>query len=329
MNRNVTFADDAALLQVQNKSPQRASFLRFWWSCHLRALLFACGEIIHRPFTNVMTLFVIGIAFALPATLFALLQNVEGIASYWHSAPKITLYLQQNISNLQRAQLMHTLQQNKAIATAHYISPAAGLQSLQDSTTTANAIKALGSNPLPGVIEVTPTHANQNPRAIQTLYKTLQPNKLINSTQLNIAWVKRLFYFLETLKNLTIAISTLFAVGLVLIVGNTIRLAMKNHEDEIYVLSLIGATRAFIRRPLLYRGLLFGAIGGVIAWILCSCILWWMETPAAQLALTYNNTITLHGLSFTQGITIVFCGGLLGYLGARLTINHYLRKSAL
>ena len=312
---------------THHKAPQRLSHLQFWWSCHLRAFLFASGEFIRYPFTNFMTLFVIGIAFALPATLFALLQNVENIASYWHETPQITLYLQQNINDTQRSQLITSLQKNTAIEDVRYISPEEGLHSLQDSSsTTHDAIQALASNPLPGVLEITPDHLHTNPQSIQILYNELKQNTLIDSAQLNLTWVKRLFYLLETLRNLTIAVGALFAIGLVLVVGNTIRLEMMKHEDEIYVLTLIGATRSFIRRPLLYRGLLYGGVGGIIAWILCSCILWFLEGPATKLALSYNNMIELHGLSIKQGIAMVLCGGALGYLGARFTINYHLRK---
>ena len=199
-------------------------------------------------------------------------------------------------------------------------------KTIQNDTTMTTAVKTLGTNPLPAIIEITPNQLNNTPQAIETLYNQLKTNPNIASAQLNLTWVKRLFYVLETLKHLTLAIAILFSAGLILIVGNTIRLSMKSHERDIYILRLIGATNAFIRRPLLYRGLLYGIGGGIIAWLLCTIILWWLQGPASQLALTYHNSMTLHGLSFKQGMLVVLSGGILSYLGARATANHCLRQ---
>lgn len=322
MNKNLDFINDAALLGLPNSSSQRMGRLQYWWTCHLRAFLFACGELVRYPMSNLMTIFVIGIAFSLPITLFSLLQNAQGIITNWQTAPKILLYLKQDLSANQLNTFIQTLNQDKAIEQVKYISPQQGLQSLQtNGSVDDTSINALGYNPLPGVVEVTPNHLNNTPQQIQLLYSRLKSLNDIQLAELNINWVKRLYYLLETLQYLTMAIATLFAVGLVLIVGNTIRLDLKSNQEEIDVLNLIGATRSFIRRPLLYRGLLYGCIGGAIAWMLCSIILTWLESPVTHLAMSYNSSISLHGLSLCQGLMAIIGGGLLSYLGARIVLK--------
>jgi cell division transport system permease protein len=327
MNNNVDFANDAALLGLNRSGPQRLGRIAYWWSCHLRAFLFACGELIRSPISNLMTLFVIGIAFSLPVTLFALLQNVESVITNWQTSPRIELYLKQNTSQAQINTILQNLNQNTKVEKATYISPQQGLQSLQrNGSVTQDSIQSLGSNPLPAVIQVTPNHINSTPQSIQQLYAQLQQINSVDMAQLNLNWVKHLYYLVETIKYLTLAIAILFSVGLILIVGNTVRLDMKSNQEEIDILRLIGANKAFIRRPLLYRGLLYGCIGGFIAWMLCGIFLWWMQVPASHLAMSYNSTITLHGLRGAQGILVIIIGGALSYIGARFVINYYLRK---
>jgi cell division transport system permease protein len=54
----------------------------------------------------------------------------------------------------------------------------------------------------------------------------------------------------------------------VLVLGNTIRLAIESRRDEIVITKLVGGSNAFVRRPLLYTGLWFGLGGGIVAALL-------------------------------------------------------------
>ena len=314
------------IFQLHNQTPQRLSGVHYWFSCHLRAFLFALGELFRYPIGNLVTLFVIGIAFSLPVILFELLQNGETAMTYFHESPTIMLYLKQDMSSDQLNSLLQTLQQNRQIQATHYISPQEGLNALQADSSISAAIQALGSNPLPGVIEVTPNQLNNDPAMMQSLYDQLKTNSYVDSAQLNMAWVKRLFYLIQTLKQLTLGIAFIFCIGLVLIVGNTIRLDMKSHQEEIYILRLIGATNAFIRRPLLYKGLLYGLIGSVIALLLANSVLWWLESPLSELTLTYNAVFHLQGLSVQQILIFILSCAFLSYLGGRMVANYFLRR---
>ena len=59
--------------------------------------------------------------------------------------------------------------------------------------------------------------------------------------------------------------AVLLALGVLVIVGNTIRLEIQNRRAEIEVTKLVGGSDAFVRRPFLYTGLCYGLGGGLIA----------------------------------------------------------------
>ncbi|MGD8406998.1 MAG: FtsX-like permease family protein, partial [Thiohalophilus sp.] len=110
-----------------------------------------------------------------------------------------------------------------------------------------------------------------------------------------------------------------------LVVGNTIRLAIQNRRDEIVIIKLIGGTDAFIRRPFLYTGFWYGLFGGVIAWLLVSVSLWILNDPVEKLAGLYQNSFSLSGLNAQTTGILLLSGVLLGLIGSWIAVGRHLR----
>jgi len=142
--------------------------------------------------------------------------------------------------------------------------------------------------------------------------------------QLDLIWVKRLFQFMELGQRLVWALAALLGLAVLLIIGNTIRLAIENRRDEIRVVKLVGGTDAFVRRPFLYTGIWFGLGGGIIAWILLNIGLFWLSGPVEQLINLYGSEFSLKGLSFSDSLLLILDGVILGWLGAWLAVARHL-----
>ena len=75
-----------------------------------------------------------------------------------------------------------------------------------------------------------------------------------------------------TLQNvLHIASAAVIAVLLVvslLIISNTVKLAMYDRKDEISIMKMVGATNGFIRLPFIVEGFILGMLGAVAAFLL-------------------------------------------------------------
>lgn len=298
--------------------------IAYWFMCHIRAFFFGIGELLRTPFASLMTLVVIGIAMALPSGLFVMLKNFENINQHWQGTPTVSLYLKQNTSEQQLKLLMQELKRIPSVASLGYISPQEGLQQFTQVTSFGKSLAQLKENPLPGVIVVTPNTNNTSPAALRNLLNYLQNLPRVELGQLDMAWIKRLYYIITIGKRFVYALALLFGIGVILIIGNTIRLTTQSHQREINVLKLVGATHAFIRRPLLYRGLMYGLFGGAIAWGLVSLVLWWLAEPAKLLASTYNNDLFIQGLSANVGFSIIGICALLGLIGSWFAVREHL-----
>jgi cell division transport system permease protein len=123
-----------------------------------------------------------------------------------------------------------------------------------------------------------------------------------------------------------LVLAAVLALAVLLIVGNTIRLAIQNKHDEIEVQKLIGATDAFIRRPFLYSGIWHGLLGAIIAWILVAISLWLLNGPVQRLSLLYDSNFELGSLGMSASLTLLTSGILLGLLGAWAAVGRHLRE---
>lgn len=298
-----------------------------WLLSHGRAARFACAEFIRSPITHFITIGVIGIAIALPLGFYVLLKNLAGVDSAWNtSAPTISLYLTPNTSTAQANSLMQTLRANNKIAQINYISPDQGLKLFKKNTPFSSAVQLFQQNPIPGVITVLPTVNNQNPAAIHILFLTLKALPYVDIAQLDMRWVTRLYDMITIGKKITNALSLLFGFGVVLIIGLTLRSSLSSHINEIKVMRLIGATNGYIRRPLLYRGILYGLLSGVTAWILMTIFLNTLQSPVSQLAQTYKTPFQLQLITFSQGMMLLGISALLGLISAWLITTQFLNR---
>ena len=144
--------------------------------------------------------------------------------------------------------------------------------------------------------------------------------------QLDIKWLKRLFSFIEIGKTGILLVSFLLALAVLLIIVNTIRLAIENRRNEIIITKLIGATNSFIRRPFLYLGFWYGLFGGLVAIFFVDLSLLIIQQPIKQLTKLYqSDLLTLSIMSFSHNMYIILTGILLGLIGAWFAVNRQLK----
>ena len=109
-----------------------------------------------------------------------------------------------------------------------------------------------------------------------------------------------------------------------LVIGNTIRLAILNRQTEIRVIKLVGGTNTFVRRPFLYTGMWYGFLGGVLAWIALLISLLIISGPIDELAALYDSQFTLKWFGGQMLFALPICGLLLGVMGAWLAVSRHL-----
>ncbi|OUR74439.1 cell division protein [Methylophaga sp. 41_12_T18] len=291
---------------------------------HAQVMLFSLGQLWRQPIASVMTVLVIGIALALPAGLYVLLQNLNQVSEQWDDASKISLFLQQDLSDEQARKFSQNIKQWPEINNTHYQSAQTSLEEFRQLSGLGELLDSLPSNPLPAVIIVIPSNNNLRPDAIGSLLARLDNLAEVELAQLDMEWLQRLRSISQTSQRGLTILAILLSLSVLLVIGNTIRLAILNRQAEIKVIKLVGGTNTFIRRPFLYTGFWYGILGGFFAWATLLIALGLLTGPINHLALLYNSQFIFHWFAGQMFVSLILIGMSLGVFGAWLAVGRHL-----
>ncbi len=311
---------------VADNQTLRASPFRAWFIHHLRTLIASLGFLWRNAISSLMTIAVIAIALALPAGLYAMLDNLSRASIGWDDSAQISLFLKDSVTEEQAEALADKLTRLKTIEHVKFIHKDQALAEFQRISGFNAAIESLGSNPLPHVLAIKPRMDAKQPGKMAKLVEELGQRKEVELAQLDLQWVKRLYALLDIAHRGIWLVAGLLGLAVLLIVGNTIRLDIQNRRAEIEVTKLIGGTDAFIRRPFLYTGFWYGLYGGVLAWILTAAAVAMMSNSVAQLAALYDSGFVLSGLGLNNGLLLVLTSCLLGLTGSWIAVGRHLHE---
>lgn len=293
-----------------------------WLRHHRLMALDSFGRVVKAPFASLMTWAVLAIALALPASLYIFLNNAQLVTSNWDGTAQMSLFLKLEMSEKRSEQLADDLRQRSDIASVQYVSRAQALSEFKQFSGFGEALDYLDGNPLPSVLVVRPAAGKINQQ--EQLLQELQSLPEVDEAQLDLAWVKRLYYIMELAQRMVLALAVLLGIAVLLVVGNTIRLAIESRRDEIIIVKLVGGTNAFVRRPFLYTGIWYGLGGGLMAWGIINVSLIWLSGPVRALASVYSSSFELVGLGMADSLLLIISGTVLGWLGAWVAVGRHL-----
>ncbi len=293
---------------------------------HLQAFVYSLGQLWRAPLSMVMTAAVIGIALALPTGLNVLLNNAQQLSGQWGNAVQISLFLKGGVSPARAHELQKNLQRMPEISQVDFISPEQALEEFKRLSGFGDALKALDENPLPAVLVIQPSLATRDHVALENLLQRLRGLQDVDVAQLDENWLRRLSAIMSFVQRGLFLLSGMLALAVILVVGNTIRLAIQNRRDEIVVIKLIGGTDAFIRRPFLYTGLWYGLMGAGIAYLLIAIALFLLSGPVQELSSLYQSKFDLLAIDFRTLASLLVVSVLLGLGGSWLAVGRHLRE---
>lgn len=229
------------------------------------------------------------------------------------------------------------LQKLPEVKSVKYISADEALANFKerhkDDKTTLQALEVVGQNPFSPNLEILAV----NPSEYGAISKFLEADrfsplldvdengeKKITYRQNQLA-IDKLTSLLVTIRRVGLALSLVLALIALMVAHSTVRLAIYNSREEISVMQLVGASRAFIRGPFLVEGVIHGIISAIFTLAIFYPVFWFAGSKTENIFGGLN--IFEYFLSnIFQIVLVLFVSGiLLGALSATIAIRRYLR----
>lgn len=303
-----------------------------WIKQHAAAFAGAVRQLVRTPGSFALNVLVIAIALALPFAGLTILENVRPVSEQLAVEPEISIYLgldtPRDSATALAGQIRRTVQGLPKPAKLEFVPREKALKALQDKSGLADAVNALGENPLPDgyVLRLAGFRDGADAGRIDRLAADLKALPGVDYVQVDSAWVKRLAALLHILRLALLFLGATLGVVVIAVAFNTIRLQLMTHREEISVCRLFGATDAYICRPFYYTGALLGLCAGVLALGVVALALHPLNQAIAEFARLYASEFRLAPLGWWPTLALLAVSGLMGLAGAAFCVQRHLAR---
>ncbi len=218
------------------------------------------------PVTSAAAVATIGVSLVLVGTFALLLWNMEGLLNRFGDALFVTAYLEDGLPVEDRKALVELVATVEGVERVRVVSQREALERFQASVGRGSALlEGLAENPLPASLEITLLAERRSTEGLRVVVESVDGLPGISELASGQDWVEGYLRAVALVRAVGMGLGLILALATVLIVANTIRLAVLARRDEIEILTLVGASRVFVATPFLIEGLVQGAAGGVAA----------------------------------------------------------------
>jgi cell division transport system permease protein len=293
---------------------------------HLQALFGALGRLTRAPLATLLTLIVIGVALALPAGLALVVNNLRLATGDLSNAVDFSVHFKLGTPIERVEQIAKNARERTGITSVTVTTAGQALEESKQASGFGDALAALEDNPLPHHITVRPARDASGPAEVESLRRYFSAFPEVEIVQLDLDWVRRLHSLLDVLKRSLWVVMAVLGLGVLAVIGNTIRLEIQHRRAEIEVTKLVGGSNAFVRRPFLYTGLFYGLGGAALAALILVGGMAYLDQAVRELSAQYGGSFRMVGLDGRGAGILAGVGAALGWFGALISTGRHLRR---
>ena len=299
------------------------SFLEQGWE-HLR----------RAPVTTFLTVLTIGVTLTLLGFMMFLLMLLSDFRGNSRDTPLLTVFFRNGVAQERARSLEDELRRTPGVAGVEYLTDQEVLERFRRSLgNDALLLEGFGDkNPLPQALLVhvdgVRTDAGGQSETLKELKEVVSGRSEVEYVHYPEESVRQLARLFSSLRSMFFIGVLGLAVTCLVIILNTIRLALFSFRAELEVLQLLGGTEGFIRAPFMVEGGLHGFFGSLLALFFLNVIVGSLGTLLQPVALFELFGTIPSVLPWTIDLVVLLIGVVAGGVGSAFAASYHLRKSA-
>lgn len=241
--------------------------------------------------------------------------NVQNLLAGMKEKVEIRAFLSDSIDQQAVADAKSVILKIEGVENVVYVSKEEAYQRFKkELSDTPDLLEAVEANPFPASFEVKLVPGYRTEKSASAIAGQIQELQAVEEAEYGKEWVGRLDEIVRILLLVDVTVGVIIAISCLFLVFNTIRLTVFARKEEIEIMSLVGATDGFIRRPFLLVGLFYGLVGGGFA----AALLYGVHRAIAMKipAISFLEPSYIGGL--------VLFAALLGYFGSVFSVRRFL-----
>jgi len=248
-----------------------------------------------------------------------LVINANKLGDYFKESVEVRAYILGDLHPKDSAALMTYISSKPYVKKIDYVTKEEGKRIYMDDGN-EDWGKVLDANPLPNAIYFKVKNQYLNTDSLKNIKADLTQQTYITDVEYPEALVGKMS---ENIRNVSIgmlAIALILAIVVIILIDNTIKLAMFSNRFLIKTMQMVGATRGFIAKPMNIRAIINGAIGGLVASAGVYLLIVLFESQIADLKSIRDN-----GMLLLLFLTLIILGICISLFSTYRSVVKYLK----
>lgn len=236
-----------------------------------RASTFALNNFWRNIWLSIITVFILVLTLLMLTVISTIKIVGDQAVAQVKQRVDVAIYFQPNVSQEKIQTIQSELQSDPRVSEVIFVSPDQALEDFRaqigNNTTIEEALDALDENPLGATLVIKATNLDDYDSILRIFDRPENKELLQQQDQdlrSNQDVISRLSSLTRNISRIGYAIAAVFIVIAILVIFNTMRIAIYTHREEIGIMKLVGATNSFVRAPFLLESVLYGFLGAAI-----------------------------------------------------------------
>ncbi len=248
-----------------------------------------------------------------------LVINANKLGQYFKENVEVRVYVRENVSAKDSTTLVEYVSSRPYVKSSEYVTKAVARQKyLEDGN--KDWVGVLQNNPLPASINFKIKSDYVVADSLQKIQADLLQNIAVSDVQYPQSLVSSLNNIIRKISIILLVVAIAISLLVIVLIDNTIKLAMFSNRFLIKTMQMVGATRSFIARPMNIRAIINGALSGIIAVGVIIAVIIFAEKWLPEIRALRD--YTLLSILF---ISIILLGVVISFVSTHRSVIKYLK----